>query len=96
MLRAVLILLLLFTGPRLFAQPPAIDWEKCLGGPSDEQANSIEPTPDGGYIMAGYTFGNGGDVSGAHGGQDFWVVKLNSTGGIEWSKCLGGSSVDMA
>jgi hypothetical protein len=33
--------------------------------------------------MAGFSASNNGDVSGNHGGGDIWVVKLNSTTGIE-------------
>jgi hypothetical protein len=72
-------------------------WTKCLGGTGNEFAQSIQQTTDGGYIVAGYTFlANNGDVSGNHGGMDFWVVKLTSTGSITWAKCLGGSDNDIA
>jgi hypothetical protein len=66
-------------------------WQKCLGGTSWDFANSIQQTSDGGFIVAGYTESNDGDVSGNHGGSDAWVVKLNSSGDIEWQKCLGGT-----
>ena len=73
-----------------------IEWQKCLGGRGYDCARSIQQTVDGGYIVAGYTVSNGGDVSGNHGGEDFWVVKLSSTGVIEWQKCLGGDDDDRA
>ncbi|MDI6832968.1 MAG: hypothetical protein QMD02_03870 [Bacteroidales bacterium] len=72
------------------------EWQKCLGGTNTDIANSIQQTSDGGFIVAGYTFSNDGDVSGNHGGSDAWVVKLNSSGDIEWQKCLGGTSWDEA
>jgi hypothetical protein len=71
-----------------------IQWQKCLGGNSDDYAYSIQQTTDGGYILTGVTFSNDGDVSGNHGSADTWVVKLNSLGVIEWQKCLGGSLND--
>lgn len=71
-------------------------WQKCLGGISDEEAFSIQQTADGGFIVAGGTNSTGGQVSGNQGGQDFWVVKLNSIGNIVWQKCLGGSNTDYA
>jgi hypothetical protein len=37
------------------AQVPAIVWQKCYGGTNSENANCIEKTTDGGYIVAGYT-----------------------------------------
>jgi len=71
-------------------------WQKCLGGNSYEDAWSIQQTADGGFIVAGGTNSTGGQVSGNQGGQDFWVVKLNSIGNIVWQKCLGGSNEDYA
>jgi len=68
-----------------------IEWQKCLGGSDSDWAESIQQTNDGGYIVAGYTGSNDGDVSGNHGEKDFWVVKLDRYGDIEWQKCLGGS-----
>jgi hypothetical protein len=35
-------------------------------------------------------------VSGYHGGHDYWVVKLDSIGNIQWQKCLGGSDFEIA
>ncbi|MGQ9856230.1 MAG: hypothetical protein ACUVQF_05790 [Fervidobacterium sp.] len=73
-----------------------IKWQKFLGGTSDDYAYSIQQTSDGGYIVAGYTSSNNGDVTGNHGYEDMWVVKLDGTGNIAWQKCLGGSSYDYA
>ena len=73
-----------------------IVWQKCLGGSDDEEAHSIQQTSDGGFIVAGETYSNDGDVSGNHGLLDFWVVRLNFSGGIIWQKCLGGSGWDEA
>ncbi|HEU5164246.1 MAG TPA: PKD domain-containing protein [Chitinophagaceae bacterium] len=77
----------------------AIQWQKALGGTGSENLLCIQPTADGGYITCGYTFSNDGDVSGYHPGNkeaDAWVVKLNSSGGIQWQKALGGSGCDYA
>ena len=73
-----------------------IQWQKCLGGTSGETATSIQQTTDGGYIVAGNTSSNNGDVSGYHGNYDFWVVKLDSQGNIIWQKCLGGTNSEFA
>jgi len=35
-------------------------------------------------------------VSGNHGGQDAWVVKLDDTGHIQWQKSLGGTGTESA
>ena len=57
-------------------------------------ANSIQKTTDSGYIVAGYSNSNGGDVSGNHGIYDYWIVKLYTSGNIQWQKSLGGTIYD--
>ena len=91
----VVLLHVLFT-QITFAQAPAIQWQKTLGGTSSDDANSVQQTSDGGYIVAGYSYSTDVDVTGNHGGRDYWIVKLNSNGVIEWQKSLGGSSDDHA
>jgi hypothetical protein len=73
-----------------------LQWQESLGGTGVDVAYSIQQTGDGGYIVAGYSTSNDGDVTGNHGGSDFWVVKLDSSGNQQWQKCLGGSSGDDA
>jgi len=51
---------------------------------------SIRKTSDGGFILCGETESDDGDVTGHHGGDDFWVVKINGGGNIQWQKALGG------
>ena len=92
-------LCLFFTVINLAGQAPPIQWQKALGGSSYEEAASIEQTTDGGYIVAGWSLSNDGDVSGNHGGiwdGDYWIVKLAATGNIQWQRCLGGSAWDYA
>ena len=72
-----------------------IEWEQTYGGSNGELLYSILPTSDGGYLLGGYTYSNNGDIqSGNHGEYDCWVVKINSTGTIEWEQTYGGSSYD--
>ncbi|MDR2207326.1 MAG: T9SS type A sorting domain-containing protein [Flavobacteriaceae bacterium] len=78
------------------AQEPAIQWEKNWGGSGEDRANSVQQTTDGGYIAAGFTFSNDGDVSGNQGNADFWVVKLDANGNLDWKKALGGTAEDRA
>jgi uncharacterized repeat protein (TIGR01451 family) len=79
-------------------------WHKKYGGSYYEDIRRIIPTSDGGYIFAGTTRSNDGDVSGNHPaafGQtpydfDQWIVKLDATGNILWQKPLGGKFWDHA
>ena len=78
---------------------PALEWQHPLGGTGDEEANAIQQTTDGGYIMAGWTGSNDGDVTGNHGGSlygDAWVVKLDGSGISQWQHALGGTGDDVA
>jgi len=73
-----------------------IQWQKCFGGSNPDYAYSATQTADGGYLTGGLTFSNDGEVSGKHGDADLWVVKLDSSGTLQWQKCLGGSDNDLA
>ena len=95
MKRLLLLSILLITGFSI-GQVPVIEWQKSLGGTGFDYASSIQETSDGGYIVAGRSTSNDGDVTGNHGGYDFWVVKLDINGNITWQKSLGGSNVDYA
>ena len=88
---------LLISGNKLSAQPN-LEWEKNFGGSLAEYANSIQQTTDGGFIVAGSTSSNNGDVGGNNGNSnsDYWIIKLDMTGNLEWEKNFGGSSVDEA
>ncbi len=71
-----------------------IIWEKSFGGSGTDRGFSIRETPDHGYIFSGETASPDGDVTNLHGSRDAWVVKLSSTGTIQWQKCLGGTGQD--
>ncbi|MBN2443221.1 MAG: hypothetical protein JXJ04_17810 [Spirochaetales bacterium] len=58
-------------------------WAKSYGAINDEQMNAVIPMPDGGSIFGGYTNSFG------IGGQDGWLMKLDSKGNIEWEKAYG-------
>jgi len=68
-----------------------VTWQKSFGGSGFEVANSIQQTSDGGYIFAGATDSNDGDVSGKNGLDDAWIVKLDKNGAIVWQKCVSAS-----
>ncbi|MFH2141024.1 MAG: T9SS type A sorting domain-containing protein [Bacteroidota bacterium] len=73
-----------------------IKWQNCYGGTNDDWAHTIQLTSDGGYIVEGNSLSNDGDVSGNHGDKDYWILKLDSIGTIQWQKCLGGLDIDWA
>jgi hypothetical protein len=77
----------------------SLQWAKSFGGSYQDGARSIKTTADGGYIVAGFNASTDGDVSGHHGlsqSYDYWVLKLNLSGGLQWQKSLGGTHDDIA
>lgn len=94
-MKKLLLLLTLSTIQFANAQSPAIEWSKCYGGTSDDRFGSIPiATLDGGYITIGQTTSTDGDISGNHGDSDILVIKVNSSGTLQWQKCFGGTNYD--
>lgn len=71
-----------------------IEWQKSFGGTGYDYCSSIIQTTDGGYAFTATVFSNDGDVIGSHGSAELWVVKLDTAGIIEWTKCYGGTGGD--
>jgi uncharacterized delta-60 repeat protein len=67
-----------------------IQWSRAIGGTNEDDAVSIQQTSDGGYIVAGYTNSFGA------GNSDALIIKLNSSGNIQWSRAIGGTNDDRA
>jgi len=78
-----------------FGQSPYVQWQVSLGGSAADQAYDIQPALDSGYVIVGVTSSSDGDVEGAHGLTDGWVVKLDPDGVLNWQVALGGSSHDI-
>lgn len=70
-----------------------LQWQKRYGGPKMDLLQSVKTTSDGGYILAGISSsGKGGDkIHGCQGSTDFWIIKIDSNGGIQWQQTIGGS-----
>jgi len=90
----VLILLLLFFTTTTLAQE--IEWQNTIGGNYYDQLNSIQQTSDGGYILGGWSDSNisGDKTEDSQGNYDYWVVKLDAAGNIQWQNTIGGGSYD--
>jgi hypothetical protein len=66
-----------------------LQWTKTIGGPESEEGNSLIQTSDGGYAIAGYTESFGA------GKMDVYVIKLDATGNLQWTRTIGGKKEDM-
>jgi hypothetical protein len=71
-------------------------WSKCYGGNNTSIAYSVINASDGGFTIAGFTYASDGDVIGAHGNADCWVIKITSNGDLEWQIAIGGNGFDSA
>lgn len=74
-----------------------IVWENTVGGGNYDKLYSVEETPDGGYIVGGQSLSGGGwgDKSESNkGGYDYWIVKLDEDGVVEWDRSYGGLGND--
>ena len=67
-----------------------IEWQRTYGGSLGDGSRCVQLTSDGGYIIAGWT------VSFGAGGGDSWILKLDSSGDIEWQQTYGGILDDEA
>ncbi|QIE59614.1 hypothetical protein G5B37_08570 [Rasiella rasia] len=74
----------------------AVLWSKTFGGSNQDEATSISKTADGGFIVSAFTFSDDGDVTDNAGFIDFWVLKLSSSGDLEWENTYGFEGSDTA
>ena len=71
-------------------------FQRLYGGSDDESLKSIAQTPNGDLYAAGETESNNFDVSGNHGGYDFYVLRMRKTGVLTWARTYGGTTNDNA
>ena len=63
-------------------------WQKFYGNIFSDEAYSIAPTTDGGFITAGTTMGIDGDLNEYNGLTDYMVVKADVNGNVQWQKAI--------
>ena len=73
-----------------------VSWMKTYGGSGDDRAAKVIQTEDNGFVMVGYNRSNDQDVSSNEGLRDYWVVKLDNSGQIQWEKSFGFPGLDEA
>ena len=65
-----------------------VQWQKVYGGANQDAIDSVEQTPDGGYIASGVAQSSGSSD------PDVWVMKLDASGNVTWQKVYGTASSD--
>ena len=73
------------------------EWQQTYGGSEQDDLLSVSPTRDGGYIVGGSSASakNGDKATATNGNMDYWILKLDSDGKIEWQKSFGGQYADL-
>ena len=69
-------------------------WEKTFGGSNFDVGRSISKTQDNGFLISGSSRSSDGNLTTNKGQNDAWLLKINSSGDLEWGKSIGGSETD--
>jgi hypothetical protein len=79
-----------------------IIWQNSIGGSNLDGLRAVKQTYDGGFILGGLSASsisgdkteNNQDTTGLALSYDYWVVKVNSLGIIQWQNNIGGFCTD--
>ena len=71
-------------------------WDATFGGSNEDRLGVVRQTPDGGYILGGYSWSGatGDKTQESWGFTDYWVVKTDQNGVKEWDYRYGGTGYD--
>jgi hypothetical protein len=74
----------------------AVEWQKTYGGQYSDTLRSLEQTSDNGYVLAGYSNSpiSGDKTESGKGVGDYWILKIDDKGVIQWQKTYGGDGDD--
>ncbi|MDH5683688.1 MAG: hypothetical protein OEZ20_04400 [candidate division WOR-3 bacterium] len=68
-----------------------LEWQKTFGGIYEDRGNFVRQTQDKGYIITGSTQSFNDTING-----DFYLIKTDSFGNLQWQKTFGGSGEEEA
>ena len=71
-------------------------WDQTYGGNMDDRGQFVQRTRDGGFIFVGWTSSpvSGNKTTALVGAADYWILKTDSLGNIQWQKDYGGNESD--
>ena len=79
------------------AENGTIEWQRTLGGDKDDNLFALSQTKDGGFIVGGNS--NSGATHSKSktnkNGTDFWVLKLDKNGSIDWQETYNYGKIDV-
>lgn len=76
-----------------FSQTPTIQWQNTIGGNNSDNFMAMDQTLDGGFVLIGHSQSKDSldkTEDCFDGGYDYWIIKVNSIGEIEWQNNIGG------
>jgi len=79
MKKIILVLVGLVLGMSLVSAVPMVEWANTFGEGLNDYGREVQQTSDGGYIVVG-----------TKNAENFWLIKTDSSGNIEWDKSYGG------
>ena|GEM_PF-1989491 len=72
----------------------SVEWQKTFGGNQQDLLEWVQPTPDGGFLLAGWSeSGRSGNKTTAEAGV--WLVKLDAAGNAVWQKGYAGEFLEL-
>lgn len=73
-----------------------VEWDFTIGGTGDDVLTDAINSPEGAVIVGGYSNSSigGNKATSNNGGNDYWIVKIDTAGAMYWEKNYGGSLDD--
>ncbi|MDC8001708.1 T9SS type A sorting domain-containing protein [Aequorivita todarodis] len=74
-----------------------IVWQNSIGGSLVDRPQAAFQTTDGGFIIGGFSNSpsSGDKTENTRGGNDYWIVKLDENGAVQWDRTYGGNDSDV-
>ncbi|MBX7225536.1 MAG: T9SS type A sorting domain-containing protein [Chitinophagales bacterium] len=74
-----------------------IEWQKTIGGNGDDVLYALNQSSDGGFILGAHSKSiiSGEKTESLFGNYDYWIIKIDASGNIEWQKTYGGVNDDI-
>ncbi len=73
-----------------------IIWSRQYGGNLGDYLESIVRTTDGNFVCTGFSNSTDSTFSLNHGANDYWIIKIDTSGNLLWQKIYGGTGNDYA
>ena len=77
-------------------QEGSVQWRGYFGGTNNDRAHAVVQAEDGGFVMTGFSESDDFDISSTNGSYDFWMVKVDPFGNLEWEHSFGGSGIEVS